>query len=132
MITAQDLIKKYPKMCKENGKRGKGFKFGFEHDDGWNDLIDKLCYSIQSYLDVNKEVPQVVLFQVKEKFGGLRFYYNEVEVDNKHIAGEVSFAEIMSYGICEQCGTNQNVNRVKRRSWIKTLCKTCEVEWLKR
>jgi len=65
--------------------------WGFECGNGWYDLIDTLCDTIQHHIDCRKrqrevmlskihgdipeEIPQVVAEQVKEKFGRLRFYY---------------------------------------------------------
>jgi len=39
---------------------------------GWFDLLDALCRSLQA--ETSNGGPQVVAQQVKEKFGGLRFY----------------------------------------------------------
>ena len=57
-----------------------------------------------------------VAVQVKEKFGGLRFYVQAAT--DKHY-NYISFAESMSYRTCEQCGAPG-----KRYSmgWHKTLC----------
>jgi len=70
------LVKKYPKLMKNyNGnKRETCFAYGFQHNDGWYDLIDILCKNLQSYIDLNKK-EQIVIEQVKEKFGGLRFMF---------------------------------------------------------
>ena len=43
---------------------------------GWLNLIDELCCTLQIYLDSHSDVPQVKVLQVKEKFGGLRFYFS--------------------------------------------------------
>jgi len=58
--------------------------------------------------------------QIKEKFGGLRFYYSG---GDDYIDGMVSMAESMSYTICESCGTTENVGNTK--GWIYTCCKSC-------
>lgn len=57
-----------------------------------------------------------VIEQIKEKFGGLRFY---VRNSTDEVGHYISFAEQMSYKTCEICG-----NPGERRSgnWIKTLC----------
>lgn len=59
--------------------------------------------------------------QIKEKFGGLCFYYNG---GDEYISGLVSFAEDFSYKICETCGTTKNVHQTK--GWINTICDKCE------
>jgi hypothetical protein len=58
--------------------------------------------------------------QIKEKFGGLRFYYSG---GDDEISGMVNLAENMSYGICETCGTTENVGRTQ--GWIYVVCKSC-------
>jgi hypothetical protein len=58
--------------------------------------------------------------QIKEKFGGLRFYYSG---GNKQIDGLVSLAESMSYMICETCGSTTDVGQTK--GWISVQCKEC-------
>ena len=48
--------------------------FGFECGDGWYNLIDELCEDITTLIG-DKDIT-VIAIQVKEKFGGLRFYYD--------------------------------------------------------
>jgi hypothetical protein len=54
--------------------------------------------------------------QVKEKFGGLRFYYNG---GDDYIRGLASMAESMSTSTCEECGAP---GKQRGRSWIYTAC----------
>lgn len=63
-----------------------------------------------------KEAPEVL--QVKEKFGGLRFY---VSGATPEIQAAIDFAESLSHTICEECG---NKGFIVGRSWIRTLCPT--------
>lgn len=58
--------------------------------------------------------------QIKEKFGGLRFYYSG---GDDEIAGMVSLAENLSYHICESCGNTKDIGYTK--GWITTMCKEC-------
>jgi hypothetical protein len=64
-----------------------------------------------------------VATQVKEKFGGLRFYYSSGKPEHAYY---VRFAESMSYSICEDCGTTANVRRTT--GWIRTICVPCATE----
>lgn len=57
-----------------------------------------------------------VASQVKEKFGGLRFYVQGAIDEHYHY---ISFAESMSYHICEVCGAPGNR---WTDGWHKTLC----------
>jgi hypothetical protein len=107
------MEEKFPKML--SGKYG-----GFAVSSGWWIIIESLMSNIQHYLDwKNREsevVPQVVVTQIKEKLGGLRFYYDG---GNDEIDGMVRMAEAWAENCCETCG-----NLGKRRSggWIRTLC----------
>lgn len=89
---------------------------GFAVGPGWWNIIQLLCFNIQTYLDNNTDVPQVTATQVKEKFGELRFYYDG---GDKQIQQMVFDAEDLSVKTCEMCG-----NSGTRRTgfWIKTLC----------
>lgn len=68
------------------------------------------------FMTVSPKVTQVVAVQVKEKFGGLRFYYDG---GDEYISGLSSMAESMSYVTCEVCGSAGKPNS---GGWIKTLC----------
>ena len=103
--------------------------WGFECGDGWFNILDQLMSNIQHHIDWNnknfekgykqyKQVPQVTLDQVKEKFGTLRFYYTG---GDDVIGGMVRMAESMSAVTCEQCG---NPGTVGGQGWISTLCET--------
>ena len=72
--------------------------WGFECGDGWYDLIDTLCGTIQSYLNSNTNVAQVVATQVKSKFGELRFY---VDGGNDVTGWMIALAERLSSTIKE-------------------------------
>jgi hypothetical protein len=61
---------------------------------------------------------QVVVSQVKEKFGTLRFYYHG---GDKVVDGMVRMAESMSAVTCEECG---NSGERRGGGWIITLCDT--------
>lgn len=69
--------------------------------------------------EVPQRVNQVVVDQVKEKFGTLRFYYHG---GDKEISGMVRMAESMSAHICEQCGSPGTTGG---KTWINTLCNSC-------
>lgn len=96
---------------------------------GWWPIIEKLCDNIQHHTEwwnKNREtrpvVEQVVVEQIKEKFGGLRFYY---QGGDDTIAGMVRMAEAWADHSCEECGSPGT-----RRSggWIRTLCDLHEAE----
>ena len=122
------LFKKYPKIFQDRTKSPKEtcMCFGLEIGDGWYWLIDRLCEVLQWNVDENDE-PQIVASQVKEKFGGLRFYVNGAT--EKQYA-QISLAEHMSYHICFNCGSTKNI-RQTAIGWVVTLCEDCMKEYLK-
>ncbi|MDX1279241.1 hypothetical protein [Oceanihabitans sediminis] len=98
--------------------------YGPDCGDGWFELISNLCRCIQIYIDNNQHnnVKQVYATQIKEKFGGLRFYTNYSE---EYIKGMIWFAEYLSYTICEKCG---NPGKLSDTHWVRTLCEDCKNE----
>jgi hypothetical protein len=76
----------------------------------------------QGLRKVRDAVEPVVVRQIKEKFGGLRFYYDG---GDEYVSGLVSMAEAWAGHTCEKCG-----NKGEQRSggWIRTLCDVHEVE----
>jgi len=102
---------------------------GFAVGEGWWPILEALCANIQNHIDwQNKNhekhpvVPQVVVEQIKEKFGGLRFYYQGGD-DNVH--GMVRMAESWAATCCEECGA-PGIRR--GGGWIRTLCDKHEEE----
>jgi hypothetical protein len=120
------LCEKYPKMMVNRNKHMTEtcMCWGFECGDGWYNILNSLMGNIQGHIDwKNKKeevVPQVILDQVKEKFGTLRFYYTG---GDDYIRGLVSMAESMSAITCESCG---NPGKQTHGGWIKTICEPCE------
>lgn len=110
---------KYPKMFSE---RYGGFACG----PGWWPILDSLCANIQSHIDwkskQGKHIQQVTVAQIKEKFGGLRFYYDG---GDDQVFGMVRMAESWADHTCEECGAP---GKAREGGWIKTLCDTHEAE----
>ncbi len=118
----EKLFKKYPNIFKDVDKTPEesGMAFGIQTGDGWFWLIDNLCEELNKYKIQNK-VP-IKAFQVKEKFGELRFYIIEGIREQYAI---IEFAMALSLFICEECGSTKNVKQ-RGTSYIKTLCEECE------
>lgn len=103
------ILNKHPKLFPE-------MPFGIGTDNGWYNIIMDLCDCIQAYVDGN-ELPQPKVTQVKEKFGGLRFYADNTD---ELINGMIWFAEELSYHTCEVCGARGELR--DDLSWMLTLC----------
>jgi hypothetical protein len=158
------LCAKYPQIFKNRfgDMRETLMCFGFEHGDGWYNIIDTLCGLMTSEYrqrkdsyefakecleerggkfpwksdkvvtaeeveeerlameEAEKHIPIAV--QVKEKFGGLRFYVQAAT--DKHY-NYINFAESMSYRTCEVCG---NPGKRYTDGWHQTLCDTHAAE----
>lgn len=124
------LYEKYPKIFRQKdlSMQETCMCWGIDCGDGWYMLIDELCSTLQWDTDHNNRAesgtegdhPQIETVQVKEKYGGLRFYTNG-ETDKQQ--GAISFAEHLSFKICERCGSTDEVSQTK--GWISTLCKKC-------
>jgi len=76
---------------------------------------------LPNYRNQKSEIPQVEALQVKEKFGGLRFYYSG---GDELISGMVQMAEYLSYRTCEDCGRCDDTVG-KTSGWISVVCRQC-------
>lgn len=144
------LVKKYPKILKDVGGDPKVtcMAWGVAVNDGWFFLLNSLLGTIQNYIDnhnngvekwgkeleekaktdstIDKSrytpIPQVVALQIKEKFGGLRFYTSG---GNDTTEGMIAFAEALSYRICEDCGIMNELVNLNPKGWLRTTCPFC-------
>jgi len=118
-VFAKRMEERFPKMFE--GKYG-----GFAVGEGWWHIIESLCANIQSHTDwkvkQGKVISQVEVNQIKEKFGGLRFYYSG---GDDEISGMVRMAESWADRSCEECGS---IGTTRNGGWIKTLCDRHEAE----
>jgi len=85
--------------------------------------IERAEEAMENDVIITPKVNWIVIQQIKEKFGGLRFYYDGGDA---HISGMETMAEIWAGRTCETCG-----NKGERRSggWIRTLCDFHETEY---
>jgi len=109
-----------------------------ECGEGWKDLYQPL-------LDLC-ECKGIQVLQVKEKFGGLRFYIEwgpEAEGLGYDLYRIITAAERASYHTCEMCGEDgytgfsmplgDPIYKVTRgpsskSGWIKSLCDPCRIK----
>lgn len=113
----EQLFNRYPKIFAQHAlpMTETAMNWGIECGDGWYRLIDTLCAQLQHWTDRNG-APQVEAIQVKEKYGGLRFY---VSAANDIQRGMIELAEAMSENICEVCShPGHKINA----GWIVTRC----------
>jgi|GEM_PF-589727 len=85
--------------------------FGFECGNGWYELIHSISVLLSNHN------PDIKAVQVKEKYGGLRFYHDH---HDDYTRGVVGMAEYISSHTCETCGApGQEYDRV---GWFITSC----------
>lgn len=117
----ENLVKKYNHLFTK-GELEPFAMFGFECGDGWYDILEMLIDQIDRYIKQkqNTDPIDIQIVQVKEKFGGLRFY---IDGGDDAIYEIIRFVEELSYKTCEFCGSNQKIMRSK--GWIVTACEPC-------
>ena len=132
-------------------------RFGCECAGGWYQLINDLCQAITDIYAEAEVSVDIVIVQIKEKFGSLRFYYSFEDSPNQlhaldflgstslriypnndktkkklrhDIAEIVRSCEEKSSTICESCGY-EGVIRMDMR-WKQTLCDDCYYKYQKK
>lgn len=116
----KQLYDKFPDLFKEKDlpPEQSNMCWGFECSDGWYNIIFTLCSLIQIHQKSQKpDYKPVVVQQVKEKFGTLRFYYTG---GDDIIFGMVAYAEAISGMTCEVCGDRGTTDW--KKSWVRTVC----------
>ena len=99
---------------------------GITCNDGWYNIINTLCNEITKHLqllnisNVTNDKFTCNVQQIKEKFGGLRFYIDSAD---DYIYELIDKAESTSEVVCELCGSIKNIGKTK--GWITTMCKSC-------
>jgi hypothetical protein len=91
--------------------------YAFGVGEGWYPIIKDLITELIALGWDKRPV------QVKEKFGGLRFY---IETYPEGAADVIIKYEKLSYETCETCGEKGETKKVK--GWIYTLCDYHEKE----
>ena len=116
----QRLVERWPTWFNTEGDiRCTAMPRGFEHDDGWFDILWRLCEDLEPLVAEFEEAggAKFEVLQVKEKFGSLRFYVNCRR--NEAIRQRIGIAADESFRTCEVCG---QPGTLREDRWIKTLC----------
>lgn len=123
-----DLVEAAPLLYRLHGtKTGWPIGYGFQCGDGWFDILLQLSQKIEVDLQAMRDrfasAPMEDLphaLQVKEKFGGLRFYMN---LQSERWADWIREAEVEAFKTCERCGAPGAMHI--RGGFLQTLCPTC-------
>jgi hypothetical protein len=102
---------------------------------GWYTIMNKLCSDLtpllEEALQETSDTPEEPLFsvlQIKEKFGGLRFYYTmNTKNDDlyRKVQAMIDNAEDASYETCQITGKPGAL--CKSGSWYMTLCEESRI-----
>ena len=115
---AHQITEKYPDMFYEErrGKRKPTMHNNIIYcGDGWFNILMKLCEELHAMR------PKVM--QIKEKFGGLRFYASFPKDYSEQGWGEIRKAEAQAIETCEQCGEPGEL-RI-HNGWRYVNCQPC-------
>lgn len=95
-----------------------GWYKGLDVGEGWDNIIIDLNARLAS-LD-----PDYTVAQVKEKFGGLRYYIDYINEDVRESAHLfIQEAEDVASVTCEVCGAQGELR--DKQAWMRTLCDNC-------
>jgi hypothetical protein len=119
------LSAKYPKIFSNLTSPELPPSCSLDCGDGWYWLIERLCHCVQDLVD-QQGLTQHVAQHVKEKFGGLRFYwyFSDDQVD-----AMTEFAEALSHFACGDCGDCGDCGAPAVRNtdgWMHTTCGICQ------
>jgi len=123
MKTTDEIMGKYWFFKPDPRLQNNLMAFGFENGPGWNDLIDELCSKIEKLFNekYKKQKKNFEVFQVKEKFGTLRFYVSSAPDEIFDLIDEY---ESLSSRTCEKCGEYGTLHTTN--GWyLMTLCEPC-------
>lgn len=101
------LCQRYPELFRDrHGDRAEtGMCWGFACGDGWFGIIDGLCAELSNQVRVGR-MPAVVVSQVKEKSGHLRFGIRGgfLRGGNAETHRLIELAQQQALHTCEECG----------------------------
>lgn len=115
----KELLERYPDIFQDYHKdiTQSCMPWGICCGNGWYDIIDNLCSGVTE-LSKGKDI-QLIADQVKEKFGGLRFYYHIVDKNKPNFESRFwSFIRTRFYS--HRLGRQYNFLRKLRMKFYKS------------
>lgn len=96
-------------------------KTPIEYGNGWYNLIIELITKIEGiYLKNNKDITEIEIIQIKEKYGSLRIYITSSISEVHDLIVEY---ERLAETICDECGNKGSLRQ--RNDWLQILCEEC-------
>jgi hypothetical protein len=117
----QRLVERWPSWFNVTGdQRETRMPDGFAHGDGWFDIVWRLCEDLEPLVQQAEKatVRPFEVLQVKQKFGGLRFYASHSHRTDA-IQQRIEAAELESVRTCEVCGKS---GKRREDDWIPAVC----------
>jgi hypothetical protein len=114
-MTAVEIVNIYPELFEDENRRFSVKEYGLGVGPGWYGIVADLVKEIRQNDEASGRTS--TLAQIKEKFGGLRFYLEETSKEN---FDAILKAERLSLETCETCGAP---GKSYSDGWIKTLCR---------
>ena len=133
------MCQKFPELFQDRNKPMSEtcMCWGFDTGEGWNQILYDLCEKLDF---IRSQTGIITVFdQIKEKFGGGRFYYH-IEYDDKFpcklqdhireiwcnfISEAVDKAERESECTCGICGEQYFHDKISVGGWVYDTCKDC-------
>lgn len=130
------MCEKFPELFQDRNKPMSQtcMCWGFDIDCGWYELLYNLCVKLDF---IREQTGLVTVFdQIKEKFGGGRFYYHintegctlEDRISKlwcDFISNSVSTAEYESDRTCGTCGEKYYHGKISLGGWVYDACENC-------
>lgn len=147
------LFEKYPKIFKQRdlSPQETCMCWGINCGDGWYDIIDRLCFLIQSRVEQphksiemyeewiadssdqseieswKKKIKEEKNKIISVEFVQVKEKFASLRIyhtsDNAFISGLIAMAESVSAITCEKCG---NKGVLRKRGWMHILCDRCD------
>jgi hypothetical protein len=127
----QKLVERWPSWFNIKGDfRHTSMPLGFRHGDGWFSLLWRLCEDLEPLVAEYEKAAgnRFEVVQVKEKFGGLRFYAHGADGvirTNDAIRQRIQKAAQESFRTCELCG---KPGQLFESPWLGVRCDECAAE----
>jgi hypothetical protein len=115
------LVKEFPNLYRNmrGDPRQTCMAWGIAVSAGWYDIIYGLSQKLETMIQNIPEDkrPEYMAAQVKEKFGGLRFY---MEASTTEMDAFIKEAEETCWHTCETCG---QPGKLVKAGWLYVSCK---------
>jgi Mor family transcriptional regulator len=115
MIIQDKLTKRFPGILGE---------VSLDVPNSWENIIYAICSLIEKEVE-ERGIDPIRAVQVKEKFGGLRFY---LEGRDERVETMIDHFEYLATTVCAKCGSFKDVSLTKS-AWLLYYCIDCREKY---